>query len=316
MNYSTLAVVVVGIALAVLALVRLARWLAHRDSHGARAWRAGLLSGVALTIIAIASAVIVAGDFTGETPPEASPTDESPDESFATTTTSTEPDPWQGYWERLLDEEPRCSWGHGSLQFDADIGFIGVLFVRPECWPGFGADELWWLAVSQTLADAWEKGGPEPWRRRLLAICTDLDTAVGINSLGRPLINPAALAYALHRRLADSFIAEGQLAESEEAWQLARLRWATVIAEDMASRAGLAWKYTALTATGLYCPEHQTHLRRHRDERLTLETTVRRCATSRDGWCLHLKDVAATPRLLETLEALAEFEAEVNAREG
>ena len=280
---------------------------------GSRAWRAGLLSGVALTIIAIAAAVILAGDFTGETPQGAPPTDDLPDESFSTTTTSEEPESvWAGYFEDFLAGSPRCSWGRGSLSLDADIGGIGVLTVQPECWPGFGADELWWLAVSQTLADAWETGGPEPWRRRLLAICTDLDAAVGINSLRRPLIEPAALAYALHRGLLDSVIAEGELAESDDAWQLVKLRWATVIAEDMASRAGLAWKYTALTATGLYCPEHQTHLRQHRQERVTLEATVRRCTTSRDGWCLHMKDVAATPRLLAALDSLTELEADGN----
>ena len=282
-----------------------------------RAWRAGLLSGIALAIIAIAAAVVVAGDFTSETPHKAPPTDDLPDESVGTTTTSTEPEIISPTFLGDFGDGPSCRWGRGSLYLDADIGFIGALTVQPECWPGFAADELWRLAVSQTLADAWENGGPEAWRRRLLAICADIDTAVAANSLARsatgtPLTSdPAALAYSWHRGIATDLFDERQ-----QDWRLAQLEWAAAIAEDMASRAGLAWKYTALTAAGLYCPEHQTHLWHHRDERLILETTVRRCVTSRDGWCLHFEDVAATPGLLDTLNALAELEPDRNvARE-
>ena len=211
----------------------------------------------------------------------------------------------------MATDSPSCSWKSEPL---SPVDGIAVLRVQPECWPGFGADELRWLAVSQTLAGAWDADDPETWRHRLLAICTDLDTAVGINALGTPLINPAALAYALRRGLADSFIAEGELAKSEIDWRLAELRWATVIGEDMAGGFGLAWKYAALTASGLYCPEHRTHLRHHREELLTLETTVQRCASSPEGWCVHLKDIAVTPDTQPTLDAIADSEAELKAQ--
>ena len=277
--------------------------------RGIRAWRAGLLAGVALTIIAIAAAVIVAGDFTGAMPQEAPPTDELPDESLDTTTASEEPEiVWPGL------ESSRCYWMRG-LRLPADG--VSLVAIRSECWPGIGTEELWWLAVSQTLAGAWDADDPERWQRRLLAICTSLDDAVSLEELARGetgsriLDDPAALAYSWHREIAPDLADE-----SQDDWRLRKLEWAAAIAEDMATGAGRAWKYTALTATGLYCPEHRTHLRHHRDELLTLETTVRRCAASRDGFCLHLKDIAVTPDTRPVLEYHAEFEAELNARKG
>ena len=86
-SHGTPAVVVVAVALAVLALARLARWLAHRDGRGEPAGRGRpLVVAASIALVGAAAGITIdrtlSGDGETHTP---APTPEAPEAGTTTT---------------------------------------------------------------------------------------------------------------------------------------------------------------------------------------------------------------------------------------
>lgn len=188
------------------------------------------------------------------------------------------------YWQ------PQCVYWPFPLEVDVIGDRYAFLTVYPECWPGFSTDELWRLAVSQVLAGEWAIDHPETWQRQLVGFCTDLDNAKRWSEIASPKLahpNYALQAFSWHHGISPD--------GDEEDWWLAQLEWGEAITEQLGTGTGLAWKYTALTAAGLYCPEHSAAVRLDREAARVLENAVRRCAASRDDdYCIRVSDIAVT----------------------
>lgn len=221
-----------------------------------------LVAGVIAAVVATAAVVVDRTLFSDDSPtvPPTPPID-------ATTTTAPSGDESSHLWHCVGLE-------------DTDLS------IYPDCYPDFypdlDHDEALRLEVANALNGS--RWGRSSWREEMLAICSDFDAAVALEELLEmpPFGSPQMLAYSWHQGI--DFDDNDLIVE-----------WTTAVVEDLSGPAGRAWVYAALTATGLYCPEHREHLQRHRVELLVLNDTVRRCRAANGQDCVRKQDIPAIP---------------------